>query len=305
MSGKLHDESGSRVEFVLIGDPVAHSLSPVMHNTLYAELGKSKWPFSLWHYDSVLCPDAESAAHRIDLVRTGRYRGMNITMPYKGLALAQADYADLAADVAGGANVLMRDDDLKLCAYNTDGRGAVGAVERAMGASVEGLGVVVCGTGPTSMAIAAAAADARAARVTLMSRDASKAASSANRISASLPSERARAVFGKGYEDAASVVASADVFIDATPRGMSADDAPIVDVSLFHPGQAVLDVVYGHGLTKLVEGARAQGALAQDGLDMLVEQAALSVEIWANNLALPVEVDRSIMRRAALHQRGA
>ena len=70
-------------EFVLIGDPVAHSLSPAMHNALYQELGKVKWPFSRWHYSAVRCENAQDAREQINLVRTGRYRGMNITMPWK------------------------------------------------------------------------------------------------------------------------------------------------------------------------------------------------------------------------------
>lgn len=117
-------------EFVLIGNPVAHSLSPAMHNALYQELGKVKWPFSRWHYSAVRCENAQDAREQINLVRTGRYRGMNITMPWKKLAFDNADFADAAVVAAGGANVLVRDEDLKLCAYNTDGLGAVRAIER-------------------------------------------------------------------------------------------------------------------------------------------------------------------------------
>lgn len=108
-------------EFVLIGDPVAHSLSPAMHNALYQELGKVKWPFSRWHYSAVRCENAQDAREQINLVRTGVTRGMNITMPWKKLAFDNADFADAAVVAAGGANVLVRDEDLKLCAYNTDG----------------------------------------------------------------------------------------------------------------------------------------------------------------------------------------
>ena len=125
-------------EFVLIGDPVAHSLSPAMHNALYQELGKVKWPFSRWHYSAVRCENAQDAREQINLVRTGRYRGMNITMPWKKLAFDNADFADAAVVAAGGANVLVRDEDLKLCAYNTDGLGAVRAVDDAKDDTMDG-----------------------------------------------------------------------------------------------------------------------------------------------------------------------
>lgn len=288
-------------EFVLIGDPVAHSLSPVMHNVLYQELGKVKWPFSRWHYSAVRCANEEEAAYQIDLVRTGRYRGMNVTMPYKKLAFSCADYADAGVIAAGGANVLVRDEDLKLCAYNTDGLGAVRAIEHMTDMPLTGARVLVCGTGPTSLAIATASAQAGALEVTLLSRDEAKALSCVNRIRTSVEPHEASVLHGRNYAQAEALVSKVDVIVDATPRGMHPDDEAIIDTSLLHSGQVVLDTVYGHGETALLAGAWRHGATCMDGLEMLVEQAALSVEIWADAMALPVEVDRDVMRHAALH----
>lgn len=288
-------------EFALIGDPVAHSLSPVMHNALYQELAKIKWPFSLWEYKAVCCPDEESARYQIDLVRTGKYRGMNVTMPWKRLAASCADLTDSAVVAAGGANVLVRDENLKLCAYNTDGKGAVGAIERVADMMLAGANVVICGTGPTSLAIATAAAQAGAKHVALLSRDESKALACVNRMRTTLDPAEASVLHGMGYDHAPSLVADADVIVDATPRGMNPGDEPIVDTSLLHAGQVVLDTVYAHGTTALLEQAAERGAFTMDGLEMLVEQAALSVEIWADAMALPIEVDRGIMRHAAVN----
>lgn len=288
-------------EFVLIGDPVAHSLSPIMHNTLYKELAKVKWPFKLWEYKAVCCPDEASASYQIDLVRTGKYRGMNVTMPWKKLAFSCADLADSAVIAAGGANVLVRDENFKLCAYNTDGKGAVGAIERVAEISLQGKSVAICGTGPTSLAIAVAAAQAGARSVTLLSRDESKALSCVNRMRTTLDPQEASVLHGMDYSDDARVVTGADVLVDATPRGMHPGDDPIVDTRLLHEGQVVLDVVYAHGTTALLEQAQERGAFVMDGLEMLVEQAALSVEIWADAMALPIEVDRAVMRHAALY----
>lgn len=288
-------------EFVLIGDPVAHSLSPAMHNALYQELGKVKWPFSRWHYHAVRCADDDEALHHINLVRTGRYRGMNITMPYKRLAAKCADLSSPGVIAAGGANVLVRDEELRLCAYNTDGLGAVRAIERVTGKPLAGARVMVCGTGPTSLAIATAAAQAGAFEVTLFSRDEARALSCVNRIRTSIDPSEASVLHGRSYADVDTLVARADVIVDATPRGMRPGDEAIIDTGLLHGGQVVLDTVYGHGETALLAGAGRQGATCMDGLEMLVEQAALSVEIWADALALPVEVDRDVMRHAALH----
>lgn len=289
-------------EFVLIGDPVSHSLSPAMHNALYKELAKTRWPFSLWEYNAVQCPDEESALHQIGLVRTGRYRGMNVTMPYKRLAFENADYSDAASIAAGGSNVLVRDEHMRLRAYNTDGKGAIGAIERMAAMVVEGRSIVVCGTGPTASAIAVSAAVRDAADVAVLSRDESRALSCINRMRSVLDARQAACLRGIRYDSSADAVRRADVVIDATPVGMDPQDDAVVDTALLHEGQVVMDTVYAHGQTALLKGAREQGAFAMDGLEMLVEQAALSVEIWADALALPLIVDRDVMRQAALHR---
>lgn len=280
-------------DFVLIGTPVGHSLSPVMHNAVYAAAGIN------WRYRAIDCPTTHQAAEEIARVRTGAYKGMNITMPYKKLALSSADVVDSSADVAGGANVLVRHG-FDLYAYNTDGMGAVGALERAAGNSMEGAWAAVCGTGPTSNAIAVALIMAGASEVVLFSRDLSRSEQTAERLRMSLGKKLGGRVRAASYDTAWQVIPGRDVVVDATPRGMAAGDEAIVDVNLFRAGQTVLDVVYGHGLTKLVEGARQQGAIAIDGLDMLVEQGAIAIEIWQEALGVSFDVSRDLMRDLAL-----
>ncbi len=284
--------------FMLIGDPVKHSRSPQMHNALYHHLADTYPYFKTWSYESICCKTEEEALEQIGLVRAGHYWGMNITMPYKKTAMQAADYVDGPADVAGGANVLVRKD-LELHAFNTDGVGAINAIERMSNTIVAKKHVCVCGTGPTSMAIACAAANKGAAEVVIFSRDIRKSRAAADRIRLSLPTNSTSMVYGADYSQSSIHVPKTDVFIDATPRGMKSDDEAIVDTNLFHEGQIVLDVVYAHGLTALIGGARQNGAFCLDGLEMLVEQAALSVEIWTEAMGLNIEVSRDVMREAA------
>lgn len=288
-------------EFALIGDPVAHSLSPVMHNALYRELAEADGHYTSWRYEAHRCADEKEAVIEIGKVRTGHYRGMNVTMPYKRLALAQADFADSSADAAGGANVLVRKG-FDLYAYNTDGLGALGAVSRLSGVDPRGKRVAVCGTGPTSVAIAAAFANAAASEVVVFSRDHARARETIERLRLSLVEGATYWLRSADYSDASALVPEMDIFIDATPRGMHEDDEAIVDPVLFHEGQVVFDVVYGHGISRLLAGARDAGAFGMDGLEMLVEQAALSVEIWAEAMGLSVTVPREVMRDAALNK---
>lgn len=291
-------------DFALIGDPVGHSLSPVMHNTLYRYLAKERAAFTNWRYCAVQCPDEKSALKQIGYVRTGHYRGMNITMPYKRLALDQADFVDSSADAAGGANVLVRKG-YDLYAYNTDGLGALGAIVRTSGRNPKGLRVAVCGTGPTSVAIAAAFANAKASEVVVFSREHERARRVIERLRLSLVEGATFWLRSASYEDAPGLIPSMDIIVDATPSGMNPDDESVIPVELFHEGQVVLDTVYAHGITRIVGGAREQGAYAMDGLEMLVEQAALSVEIWAEALGIEVTVPREVMRDAATSGSGA
>lgn len=297
----MDDYAGKRyTKFVLIGDPVAHSLSPVMHNTLYKQLAQSDWHFKGWSYEAVQCADEEAAIYQIAFVRTGEYRGMNVTMPWKRLALQQATYIDPAADAAGGANVLVRKG-YDLYAYNTDGLGAVGAIARNGHVNPQGKRAVVFGTGPTSMAIACALANSHAREVIVFSRSFDKADAALRNLRFSLGDQTGTWLRPASYDQVERFVPSADIVVDATPCGMTPGDAAVVDVGLLQPNQVVLDTVYAHGETELLAGARAVGACALDGLEMLVEQAALSVEIWAEALGIPLTVSREVMRVAAMN----
>lgn len=285
----MANEEENKRHFAVIGTPVGHSKSPAMHNAAYKAAGIP------WEYDAVECPDEQTALAQIERLRSGVLFGLNITMPYKRLALAQADEVDASALAAGGANVLtMRDD--KLWAFNTDGLGAVDAIELAACKPVEDAVACVCGTGPTSSSIACALAAQGARKVSLLSRNLERAASAIEAMSAQIPAAQAAVLRPGSYDQAPSLVPECDVFVDATPLGMKPDDPSAVDTSLFHAGQVVFDVVYGHGVTQLVGGARERGAVAIDGSEMLVGQAVLSIQIWQESLGVSFPIDRELMR---------
>lgn len=287
--GGVSTKEDAAFKFAVIGTPVAHSLSPVMHNAVYSANKLN------WTYAAVDCPDEAAAKHMIDLVRTGAYKGLNVTMPYKQLALAQADVVDPAALAAGGANVLVRKGS-ELHAFNTDGYGAAGAVAHQGHMNPHGRYVAVCGTGPTSVAIVCAFASLNAREVVLLSRKREKAQETVERLASVLDPRAAKCLKAADYSLCWQLIPTRDIVVDATPRGMNAGDEPVIDPLLFHKGQVVMDVVYNHGVTKLLAGAREQGALAMDGLEMLVEQAALSIEIWAEALGYELKVSRDLMR---------
>lgn len=272
----------------LVGYPIAHSKSPVMYHAAYRCLGLP------WNYDLAPC-ETEDEARRF--LTSGDFLSVNITMPYKPLALEVATHRAASAKLARGANLLVRHDDAYL-AYNTDGQGCVAYLERT-GFCFAGTTVVVCGTGPTARAILHACSVAGASEVVLMGRDKDHTkqvlADYVERLgvlahaTVDLPPavehhrslraayEETSYKFGS-YATSTQIVHDADLVVNATPLGMTPDDEPPFDPSLLRTEQNVFDVVYGHGETALVKAARAAGCVVHDGSGMLVAQAVASVQ---------------------------
>ncbi len=280
----------------VLGHPVAHSKSPVMHNAAYRALGLD------WEYGLADCPSEGEA--RAFLQRTD-WLALNITMPYKPLAFEAATWRGEAARLAQGANVLVRRGD-ELLADNTDGKGCIAYLQRN-GVSFEGARAVICGTGPTSLSIMHAAVRAGAAQAVLLGRDDRRASDIMRRYRDALADlgdgADACELLAGSYEGAANLIAQADIVLDATPLGMNPGDGAPFDTSLLSAHQTVFDVVYGHGTTALMGAARNAGCAAFDGAGMLVAQAVETVIDIVNWLDIPVDLDSidlfSIMAKAA------
>lgn len=255
----------------VLGHPVAHSKSPVMHNALYRALGLD------WQYDLMDCPTEEQAQAFID---KGDFLGINITMPYKPHAFKSAVVQHPSAVLAQGANVLLHADQGLSC-FNMDGLGCVRYL-LSEGAQFKGRRVVVCGTGPTSLAIMHAAAGAGAADVCLLGRSAEKTSAVLqgylDRLAQTDDADLAKKCYFNcgSYEGRALAIVCADVVIDATPLGMNPGDGTPFRTNLLGENQFVFDVVYGHGETALAKAAKEAGCKKfVDGAGMLVSQAVL------------------------------
>lgn len=282
----------------VLGHPVAHSKSPSMHNAVYRACGFD------WEYGLADCASADEA--RAFLMH-GDWRLLNVTMPYKPLALEAADAPSAAAQIVSGANVLIRDADGCVFADNTDGAGCVSYLQRC-GVQIRGARVCVCGTGPTAISVMHACACVGAGSVVLLSRDMQRAAAALERYARALANSgnvgaRPERMKAFPYETADGAIGAADIIIDATSLGMNAGDPAPFDTALLRKGQVVLDVVYGHGETALVRAARTAGCIAFDGAGMLVGQAVETLrdmEKMLGNFELPADFDAfGIMAAAA------
>lgn len=252
----------------LLGHPIGHSKSPVMYNAVYERLGLP------WHYDFMDLPSEDDAR---SFLSARDFLSINITTPYKPHALEAADVRDASAVLAKGANVLVRTGE-GLAAHNTDGAGCVAYLQRS-GVALAGADVVVCGTGPTSLSILHAVAQAGAARVSLVGRSGERAQrvlADYRALLAQAPSSR---LLAGGYDEVEEDIVRADVVVDATSLGMKEGDPAPFDTQLLHAGQTAFDVVYGHGETAFAAGARAAGARVLTGGGMLVGQAVVTAQL--------------------------
>ena len=256
----------------VIGFPIGHSLSPLLHNTAFAQLGID------WVSVGFPVPPGHSAVALAGARALG-VRGLSVTMPHKENVAAAADHLSPEAARLGAANCVVEVDGA-WHAENTDGAGFVAALARGGHFVPDGQRCLVVGAGGAARAVIAALGDAGAAEVVVVNRTAARAESAALLAG---PSGRV------GTADEAS---GCDLVVNATPAGMADVDAgPAgwpVDPALLRPGQVVVDLVYHPPVTPWLAAAAAKGATTANGLGMLVHQAALQLERWTGQDA-PVD----------------
>ncbi len=246
----------------VIGDPVRHSLSPVLHNAAFRALDLD------WAYVAFEVPRGAAFAAVAGMRALG-IDGLSVTMPHKDAVVAAVDRLSPTALALGAVNTVVRLADV-LEGHNTDGAGFVAAVRHDEGFDLTGRRCVVLGAGGAARAVVRALADEGASEVVVVNRTPSRA-------------QAAAALAGPvGRVGGAEAVADAELVVNATPVGMGAGaEGPLtVDPAWLGPGQLVVDLVYDPPLTPLVETARARGAAAVNGLGMLIHQAAHAFRLW-------------------------
>jgi shikimate dehydrogenase len=268
----------------VIGDPVDHSLSPLIHNTAFAALGLD------WVSVGFAVP-AGAAAGAVAGMRALQLAGLSVTMPHKGEVAGLVDECTPVAAQLGAVNCL-RWTEGRLVGDNTDGEGFVAALRRGAGVDPVGLRCLVLGAGGAARAVVLALAGAGAAEVAVVNRTAERAASAA-----ALAGDRGR------LGDPADV-RTVDLVVQATPAGMAgAEVHPLVDGAALGPGQVAVDLVYHPAVTPWLAAARSNGATAVGGLGMLVHQAAAQLAAWTGT-APPIEALWEAARRAVSGQTG-
>jgi len=264
----------------IIGDPIEHSMSPVMHNAAFKNKG----------VDYVYLPfrvKKKELGKAIEGMRALNIRGLNITIPHKVAVIQFLDELDPLADKIGAINTIVNDSGV-LTGYNTDATGFLQALlER--GIEPKGKSVVILGAGGASRAISFILAE-RGSSLVILNRTWNKAKVCADRISEVSQSEATALKLNRG--NLTTALSQADILVNATSVGMSPNinETPVTS-NLLKSSLVVFDIVYNPIKTRLQREAEAVGAKTISGLDMLVWQGALAFEKWAG-LKAPIGVMR-------------
>ena len=268
----------------LLGSPVAHSVSPEMHNEACDQLGLD-YTYLAFDVPEDKMPEA------VQGLRTMGARGWNITMPGKNIMCKLADKVSPASEISGACNTIVNDNGV-LTAYTTDGVGFMRAVKED-GVDIIGKKMTLLGAGGAATAILVQAALDGVAEINVFNvRD--NFFGRAEEIVAKLNERTECKVTLHDYSDPEVLrtsIAESAILVNGTSVGMApnVDRTIITDTSMFHKDLFVFDVIYNPEETLFLKKAKAAGCRTLNGLNMLLYQGAASFELWTGK-EMPVDI---------------
>ncbi|MBC2163150.1 shikimate dehydrogenase [Listeria booriae] len=267
--------------YCVIGNPIAHSLSPAMHTALLEknQLDASYVPFLL---------EEETFADAMLGLKTLGISGFNITSPFKEKILPFLDAIDVEAEACGAVNtVVVRDG--KWTGYNTDGAGYLEGLQTIKPITHTDQ-ILILGAGGASKAIFHALANRTDAKITIANRTVEKAVS--------MVADTTHAAIS--LQEAETNLANYTIIIQTTSAGLTKEN-PELPISLQNlaPGTIASDIIYNPAKTAFLEEAETHGAIIQNGLPMFVNQAAIAFQLWTG-----LDADRELMKQIVLKQVG-
>src|SRR5262245_22298309 len=258
--------------FALLGDPVAHSLSPVIQNAALQAL----------HLDGVYVALRVTTAEVANAIRTLAHAGGggNVTLPHKQTAAQSVEYRTAAVERTGACNTFWLDDG-RVVGDNTDVSGFRHALEAFVG-SVAAARVLLLGAGGAARAVVVALADAQVDTIDVIARRSVQVAE----LEPLAGTSTVRAIM--------RLAEPYDLIVNATPLGLHHDDPLPLDPDDLEGTPAVMDLVYQPDGTRWVHAVRATGVQAVDGMEMLLQQAAESFSRWWHRAA-PLDAMRAAL----------
>src|SRR3954471_20204901 len=255
--------------FGIMGCPVEHSISPIMHNAGYEALGLQAVyvPFSV---------KPEDLGKATLALRALNVSGVNVTIPHKGAVIEFLDELDASAKQIGAVNTIVQRNK-KLYGYNTDGPGFMLSLHKDAHFDPAGKKIVILGAGGAAAAVAMSLAGAGVRRLVIANRDKRRAEVLAKRVQKFFDREALPVALDEGRA-LYWLIRESDMLVNATSIGLNPKDHLPINPNSLHSKLLVFDVVSQE--TALVKLARKKGLKALDGIGMLVSQGALSFEIF-------------------------
>lgn len=256
----------------ILGYPVEHSFSPVMHNNAFARLGLDYCyvPFAV---QPAQLKAAVSAIRALNLV------GVNVTIPHKETVMPFLDEISVEAEMIGAVNTIVNDKG-KLIGYNTDGQGFVQSMRAETGIEALDKKIIILGAGGAARSVAVQLALNGAREILIFNRNQERAAN----ISAIIKNKTncSSTAFAIKTETLTEVFENTDILINTTPVGMypHINEKPPVPCELINKNMLVCDLIYNPIETDFIKAAKQRGAMVMSGLGMLLYQGALAFNLW-------------------------
>lgn len=293
---RLDEGAELPARLAVLGSPVAHSLSPQLHQPALDETNAGVRYIRLE-------VEPHRVAEALDKLQALDFIGANITVPHKFEALSAADDLDSAAEFLGAVNTILFEEGRKL-GFNTDGPGFVRAIHEEFLVDVKDLRIMVVGAGGgAGQAIAAQCALEGCEKLVLVNRTVAKAEELARRLAPHFESDRLEGpgerleVFPIDSPLLAAETDHIDLIINSTSVGLKRTDPSPLLPSCLQPHHLVYDTIYNPPRTKLLSDAEQVGARIANGLSLLLYQGVLAFELWFPGQR-PLETMRQALRNA-------
>ena len=262
--------NGTTKILAIIGHPVRHSLSPVMHNSALQACGLNYVyvPFDV-------APEGLGAA--VSGLKALGVAGFNVTIPHKTHIMQYLDGLDASADAAGAVNTVNNDGG-RLVGYNTDGDGLIRSIANEFEFDVRGATIALIGAGGAARGAIAALCRAGTGKIIISNRSHEKASLLVSEMALRFPGSELSVV--SGFKELEGCLADSDLLLNTTSLGMDRDSLPFLRLSRLPRTARVYDMVYAPPVTPLLKEAARLGLKGANGLGMLAAQGELAFTIW-------------------------
>lgn len=288
--GDLKGWPESGVNLAVIGHPIKHSLSPLMHNAALGTMSRSHPELQTWKYWKFDVPPEELPI-ALKEMQNRRFLGVNLTVPHKVLAMRLLTHIDPAAEAIGAVNTLRLGKD-GYEGFNTDGYGLVSGLHEDLGLSCHGADVVLLGAGGAARGAAIELVRQGCKKLWIGNRsprNLDEMILAVERVAGSIPVQRFL------FSELPSDLPSNAIVINSTAAGLDQESPAPIQLRSFPRPLGVYDMIYKPSRTKLLLDAEALGIPSANGLSMLVHQGARALGIWTGT-QVPVVVMRDAAR---------